>query len=103
MSRTALATNLSEISVKRIIHEYNKGRQLSEPSPKGSNPYAIDEGVKTICQDVIRSHNILREHLSLRLLVGILNDKYNIEVARETLRVCLYRWNIIHGSVQRHT
>ncbi len=25
--------------------EYNKGKELSPPSPKGSNPYAIDEGV----------------------------------------------------------
>jgi len=103
VSRTALATNLSEVTVKRIMAEYNKGKQLSPPSPKGSNPYAIDESVKTICQDVIRSYNIRREHLSLRLLVGILNDEYNIEVARETLRACLYRWDILHGSVQRHT
>ena len=100
---TALATNLSEISVKRIMAEFNNGKQLSPPAPKGSSPYAIDESIKTICQDVIRSHNIRREYLSLRLLVGILNDKYNIEVARETLRACLYRWEILHGSVLRHT
>lgn len=103
VSRTALATNLSEVTVKRIMAEHNKGKSLSPPSPKGSNPYAINESVKTICQDVIRSYNIRREHLSLRLLVGILNDGYHIEVARETLRACLYRWNILHGSVQRHT
>ena len=102
VSRTALATNLSEVTVKRIMAEHNKGKPLSPPSPKGSNPYAINESVKTICQDVIRSYNIRREHLSLRLLVGILNDGYHIEVARETLRACLYRWNILHGSVQRH-
>ena len=103
VQRTALATNLSEITVRRIMAEYNKGEKLSPPQPKGSNPYAVDENVKTICQDVIRLHNIRREHISIRLLVGILNDEYHIEVARETLRRCLYRWNIIHGSVQRHT
>ena len=103
VSLTALAIKLSEISVKRIIAEYNKGNPLSRPLPKGSNPHALAEGVKTVCQDIIRSHNICREHLSLRLLVGILNDKYRIKVARETLRGNLYRWNILHGSVQRHT
>ena len=66
-------------------------------------PYAVNENVKTICQDIIRSYNIRREHLSLRLLVGILNDKHQITVARETLRRCLHRWNIVFGSVQRHT
>ncbi|MBC8397799.1 MAG: hypothetical protein H8E16_11970 [Flavobacteriales bacterium] len=100
---TALATKLSEISIKRIIAEYNKEKSLSPPQPKGSNPHAIAEGVKTICQDIIRTHNIHREHLSLRLLVGILNDNHKIEVARETLRAYLYRWDILHGSVQRHT
>jgi transposase len=103
VSLTALATKLSEISIKRILAEYNKEKSLSPPQPKGSNPHAISEGVKTICQDVIRTHNIHREHLSLRLLVGILNDNYKIEVARETLRAYLYRWGILHGSVQRHT
>lgn len=100
---TSLATNLSEISVKRIMAEYNKWNDLAAPALKGSSPHAIDEGVKTLCQDIIRSHNINREHISLRLLVGILNDKHNIEVARETLRANLFRWNILHGSVQRHT
>lgn len=100
---TSLATNLSEISVKRIMAEFNNGERLSPPAPKGSSPYAVDDNVKTICQDIIRSHNIQREHLSLRLLMGVLNDKYKIEVARETLRECLYRWNILHGSVHRHT
>lgn len=103
VSRTALATNLSEITIKRIMAEYNKGKQLSPPSAKGSSPYAIDESVKTICQDIIRSYNIRREHISLRILVGILNDEYNITVARETLREYLCRWNILHGSVKRHT
>lgn len=102
--RTALATNISEVSVWRIMTEYSKNNNtLSSPSAKGSNPYAVNENVKTICQDIIRSYNIRREHLSLRLLVGILNDEYQITVARETLRRCLYRWNIIYGSVQRHT
>lgn len=40
VSRTALATHFSEISVKRIMAEYNKGRELSEPTPTGSNPLA---------------------------------------------------------------
>lgn len=100
---TSLATNLSEISVKRIMAEFNNRKKLSPPAAKGSSPYAVDESVKTICQDIIRSHNIRREHLSLRLLMGVLNDKYKIEVARETLRECLYRWRILHGSVLRHT
>ncbi len=103
VSRTALAANLSEVTIKRIMAEYNKGKQLSPPSAKGSSPYAIDESVKTICLDIIRSYNIRREHLSLRILIGILNDEHNVAVARETLRECLYRWNILHGSVKRHT
>ena len=84
VSRTALAANLSEVTIKRIMAEYNKGKQLSPPSAKGSSPYAIDESVKTICHDIIRSYNIRREHLSLRILVGILNDERNVAVARET-------------------
>lgn len=103
VSLTSIATNLSEISVKRIMAEFNREGGFTPPSPKGSNPYAINESVKTLCQDIIRRHNINREHISLRLLVGILNDEHNINVARETLRASLYRWNILHGSVQRHT
>ncbi len=102
-NRTALATNLSEVTVWRIMAEYNKNSTLSSPSPKGSFPYAVDDCAKTICQDIIRSYNIRREHLGLRLLVGILKDDFGITVARETLRRCLYRWKILHGSVQRHT
>ena len=100
---TASATGIGQRTVWRIAAEHNNGNMLSEPSKKGARPYAADGSVKTICQDTIRSHNILRKHLSIRLLVGILNDEYNITVARETLRRCLFRWKIIHGSVQRHT
>lgn len=101
--RTALATNLSEVTVWRIMAEYSRNNALSPPLPKGSSPYAVDDHLKTICQDIIRSYNIRREHLTLRLLVGILNDAHGITVARETLRRCLYRWKILYGSVQRHT
>jgi len=101
--RTALATNLSEITVWRIMAEYNKKSTLSSPSQKGSSPYAVDDCIKTICQDIIRSYNIRREHLGLRLLVGILKNEFGITIARETLRRCLFRWKILHGSVQRHT
>jgi hypothetical protein len=100
--RTALATNLSQVTVWRIMAEYNSNHTFSSPAKKGSRPYAVNENVKTICQDIIRSHNIRREHLSLRLLVGILNDEHGISVARETLRRCLYQWHILHGFVQRH-
>ena len=50
---TSLSTKLSEISVKRIMAEYNKRNDFAPPAPKGSNPYAIDESVKTLCQDII--------------------------------------------------
>jgi len=101
--RTALATSVSEITVWRIMAEYNNNGVLSPPLKKGSQSYAIDESVKTICQDIIRAHNIHRKHLSLRLLVGILNDEHKLTVSRETLRRCLYRWSIVRGFVQRHT
>ena len=101
--RTALATNLSQVTVWRIMAEYHSNNSLALPAKKGSRTYAVNESVKTICQDIIRSHNICREHLSLRLLVGILHDEYEIVVARETLRRCLYQWQILHGFVQRHT
>ncbi|KPA10729.1 transposase [Candidatus Magnetomorum sp. HK-1] len=99
--RAAQATNLSEVTVWRIMAEYNKNKTLSSPVPKGSSPYAVNDCVKTICQDIIRSYNIRREHLSLRFLVGILNDEFGITVARETLRRSLYRWKILHGSACR--
>jgi hypothetical protein len=82
--RTALATNLSQVTVWRIMAEYTRHNTCAPPAPKGSRSYAVNENVKTICQDIIRSHNIRREHLSLRLLVGILHDEHGIAVARET-------------------
>lgn len=100
---TAIASNFSEVAVSRIVTEYNKHKSFEPPATKGSQPYAVDESVKTICQEVVRSHNINRDHLSIRRLVGILNDQYNIDVARETLRINLSRWNIVYGSVLRHT
>lgn len=102
VSRTALATNLSQVTVWRIMAEYNRNHTFAPLAKKGSRPYAVNENVKTICQDTIRSHNIHREHISSRLLVGILNDEYGVVVARETLRRCLYQWHILHGFVQRH-
>src|SRR5947209_7412811 len=54
--RTALATNLSQVTVWRIMAEYNSNDSFSPPVKKGSRTYAINENVKTICQDIIRSH-----------------------------------------------
>ena len=82
--RTALATHPSQVTVWRIMAEYHNNNSFSPPAKKGSRTYAINENVKTICQDIIRSHHICREHLSLRLLVGILHDEHEIVVARET-------------------
>lgn len=103
LALTAAATNFSEISVGRIMAEYNKNKSFLPPTPKGSRPYAIEGSIKTICRDVIRSHNINRDHLSLRILLGILSEKYDITVARETLRLNLLRWGIVYGPVLRHT
>jgi transposase len=100
---TATATKLSEISVARIMAEYNKNKSFAPPVPKGSRPYAIDGNIKTICREIIRTHNINRDHLSLRSLIGILSEKHELSVARETLRLNLLRWGIVYGSVSRHT
>jgi transposase len=100
---TAAATKLSEISVGRIMAEYNKNESFAAPTPKGSRPYALDGDIKTICREIIRSHNINRDHLSLRGLIGTLSEKHDLAVARETLRLNLLRWGIVYGSVSRHT
>ena len=100
---TAEATEFSEISIARIMAEYNKGNSVAPPAPKGSTPHAVDERAKTICREEIRAHNIRRDHLSLRKLGGVLHDKYDISVARETLRLNLARWGIVYGPVLRHT
>lgn len=100
---TAEATQFTEISVARIMAEFNKNKTFAPPSQKGSSPYALDDSVKTICRDEIRSHNINRDHLSLRTLTGILKENYEITVARETLRLNLSRWGIVYGPVLRHT
>src|SRR6266446_702094 len=100
--RTALATNLSQVTVWRIMAEYNNNNSFSPPAKKGSRTYAINENVKTICQDIIRSHNICRAHLSLQLLVGFLNEYDDVLVICDTLRGCMYQWNIQHVDVQKH-
>ncbi len=43
---TALATNLSQITVWRIMAEYNRNNTFSPLAKKGSRPYAVDENVK---------------------------------------------------------
>jgi hypothetical protein len=50
--------------------EYNNNNSFSLPAKKGSRTYAINENVKTICQDIIRSHNICREHRHWFSLMG---------------------------------
>src|SRR5712692_11697592 len=98
--RTALATNLSQVTVWRIMAAYPSNNSFALPAKKGSRTYAVNESVKTICQDIIRSHNICREHLSLRLLVGILHDEHEIVVARETLRRCLYHLKVARNCLE---
>src|SRR6266446_5923784 len=48
--RTALATNLSQVTVWRIMAEYHSNNSFSPPAKKGSRTYAINENVKTICE-----------------------------------------------------
>ena len=101
--RTATALQISLKTVSRVMAEYNKEGVFSPLKKKGSKPYAVNENVKTLCQDIIRSHNIQGEHISLRLLVGILNDEHDVPIPRETLRSYLHRWGVIYGSILRHT
>jgi len=61
---TSLATNLSEISVKRIMAEYNKWNDLAAPALKGSSPHAIDEGVKTFAR-ILFAPTILTVNISV--------------------------------------
>lgn len=100
---TAEALGVSVTSVQRVLREHSQQGGFETPAPKGSKPYTVDDSAKTVCQDLIRKHNIGREHISLRVLTGILKEEYDIEIPRETLRAYLYRWGIVYGPVLRHT
>lgn len=102
-AKVAESLGLSVTSIQRTIREFKKNGDFAAPAKKGATPYSIDDGVKTICRDIIRKHNIERAHLSIRVLSGILKEKHQLDVPRETLRAYLSRWGIVYGPVQRHT
>jgi transposase len=102
-SLTAVVTELSVTTIQRVMKEYKETGGFTIEAPKGSSPYAVDDNIKTVVQDIIRKHNIAREHLSIRLLTGILKDKHDIDIPRETLRTSLSRWDIVYGTVSRHS
>jgi transposase len=100
---TAETLKLNVVSVQRVLREFRENGDFLPPKPKGSHPYAVDESIKTVVQDLVRQHNIKRDHLSIRSLCTILKDIHNVEIPRETLRAYLLRWNIVYGTVQRHS
>lgn len=100
---TAATLKLSTVTVQRVIREFKKNGDFSSPKPKGASPYAVDNSMKTVVQDLVRQHNIRRDHLSIRSLCSILKDKHETIIPRETLRAYLSRWNIVYGTVQRHS
>jgi transposase len=102
-SLTATTLKLSVITVQRVLKEYKENGEFSDPKPKGASPYAVDSTIKTVIQNLIRQHNIKRDHLSIRSLCAILKNEYDTHIPRETLRAYLSRWNIVYGTVHRHS
>jgi transposase len=100
---TAETLKLNVVTVQRVLREFRDNGDFSPPKPKGANPYAVDDSIKTIVQDLVRQHNIRRDHLSIRSLCSILKDNHDVRIPRETLRTYLSRWNIVYGRVQRHS
>ena len=100
---TAATLKLNIVTVQRVLREFRDNDNFVPPKPKGASPYAVDDSIKTIVQDLVRQHNIRRDHLSIRSLCSILRDVHDANIPRETLRTYLSRWNIVYGTVKRHS
>lgn len=107
IKRVSTGLGIGEITVKRIIADYNKGKikesETSETKDRGKPPYRLSDNLQPIIRDYIRIKNLKGQKISAEEIRAELIKTYNLEIPMTTFLRTLSRWGFTYGKDKRRT
>jgi len=107
IAQTAKGLGIGEASVRRIMAEYNKNKQVipeDRPKARGRPEHIIPDELQTVVRQYIRSQNLKGQHVSIEL---VREHLYNISTDYifpvTTLWRALSRWGFAYGTGKRRS
>ena len=96
IKRVSTGLGIGEITVKRIMADYNKGTvKNTEIKERGKPPYRMSDNLQPEIRGYIRKKNLKGQKITTEDIRKKLLDEYNVEVPITTLLRSLNRWGFI--------
>ncbi|KPA09264.1 hypothetical protein MHK_010534 [Candidatus Magnetomorum sp. HK-1] len=92
LKRVSIGLGIGEITVKRIMADYNKGetkKYLS--SDRGKPPYRLSDNLQVVIREYIREKNLNGQKVTADQLREALIELYDVDITMTTLRRSLDR------------
>jgi len=104
IKRVSTGLGIGEITVKRIMADYNKGTvKNTEIKERGKPPYRMSDNLQPEIRGYIRKKNLKGQKITTEDIRKKLLDEYNVEVPITTLLRSLNRWGFIYDKERRRS
>ena len=107
IEQTAKGLGIGEATVRRIMAEYNKNKQLipeDRPKARGRPEHMVSKDLHAIARRYIRSQNLMGQHVSVELVrehLYSISPEYTFPAT--TLWRALSRWGFTYGTGKRRS
>ena len=104
IKRVSTGLGIGEITVKRIIADYNKGTvKDTEIKGRGKPPYRMSDNLQPVIRGYIRKKNLKGQKIAAEEIRKKLLHTYDVEVPMPTLLRALSRWGFVYGKDKRRS
>jgi len=107
IEQTAIGLGIGEATVRRVMAEYNKNKQLipeNQPKDRGRPEHIVPKELQSVVRQFIRSQNLNGQHVSVELVrehLFSISSEYAFPAT--TLWRTLSRWGFTYGTGKRRS
>ena len=104
IKRVSTGLGIGEITVKRIMADYNKGivKEVKKKD-RGKPPYRMSDNLQPVIREYIREANLIGQKITAEDIREKLLKIYNVEIPMTTFLRTLSRWGFIYGKGKRRS
>ena len=98
--RVSLGLGIGEATVKRIMADYNKGKEFNEEKQKerGKPPFMLSENLQPVIREYIRLKNLNGQKISADMILEYLEESYDVQIPKSTFLKSLKRMGFAYGT-----
>jgi len=104
IERVATGLGIGEITVKRVMADYNKGNfRDATIKERGKPPYKMSDNLQPVVREYIRTKNLKGQKITAEEIREVLLKVHNADIPMTTLLRSLARWGFTYNKDKRRS